>query len=60
MKRQDHELLRLIAVFKLVKALTLIAVGAGALHLQCQIEKDSAVADPHVKVAKNTLFADDT
>jgi len=33
MKRQNNGLLRLIAVFKLVKALTLIAVGIGALHL---------------------------
>jgi uncharacterized membrane protein (DUF2068 family) len=33
MKKQDNRLLRLIAVFKLVKALTLIAVGIGALHL---------------------------
>jgi uncharacterized membrane protein (DUF2068 family) len=33
MKRQDNELLLLIAVFKLVKALTLLAVGVGALHL---------------------------
>jgi uncharacterized membrane protein (DUF2068 family) len=33
MKRQDSGLLRLIAVFKLVKALTLIAVGVGALRL---------------------------
>ena len=33
MKRQVNGLLRLIAVFKLFKALTLIAVGAGALHL---------------------------
>src|SRR5258708_14789352 len=33
MKRQDSGLLRLIAVFKLVKALTLIVVGIGALRL---------------------------
>ena len=33
MKRQDRGLLRLIAVFKLVKALTLIVVGIGALRL---------------------------
>jgi uncharacterized membrane protein (DUF2068 family) len=33
MKRPDNGLLRLIAVFKLAKALTLIAVGIGALHL---------------------------
>jgi uncharacterized membrane protein (DUF2068 family) len=33
MKKQGNRLLRLIAVFKLVKALTLIAVGIGALHL---------------------------
>jgi uncharacterized membrane protein (DUF2068 family) len=33
MKRQDSGLLRWIAVFKLVKALTLIAVGVGALRL---------------------------
>jgi len=33
MKTKDNGLLRLIAVFKLLKALTLIAVGAGALHL---------------------------
>jgi uncharacterized membrane protein (DUF2068 family) len=33
MKRQNHGLPRLIAVFKLVKALTLITVGIGALRL---------------------------
>lgn len=33
MKTNDNRLLRLIAVFKLVKTLTLIAVGVGALHL---------------------------
>jgi uncharacterized membrane protein (DUF2068 family) len=33
MKRQDSGLLRLIAIFKLVKALTLTAVGVGALRL---------------------------
>ena len=33
MKRQDSGLLRLIAIFKLVKTLALIAVGVGALRL---------------------------
>lgn len=33
MKSRDNGLLRLIAIFKLVKAATLIAVGFGALHL---------------------------
>jgi uncharacterized membrane protein (DUF2068 family) len=33
MKRQDNKLLRLIALFKLVKALGLIALGIGALRL---------------------------
>jgi uncharacterized membrane protein (DUF2068 family) len=33
MKRQNSGLLRLIAVFKLIKALTLIVVGVGALRL---------------------------
>jgi uncharacterized membrane protein (DUF2068 family) len=33
MKTKDNGLLRLIAIFKLVKALTLLAVGVGALHL---------------------------
>jgi uncharacterized membrane protein (DUF2068 family) len=33
MKSRDNGLLRLIAIFKLVKAVTLIAVGFGALHL---------------------------
>ena len=33
MKQQNNILLRLIAVFKLFKALTLIAVGIAALHL---------------------------
>jgi len=32
-KRHDNGLLRLIAVFKLVKAVTLVAVGVGALRL---------------------------
>ena len=32
MKTNDHGLLRLIAIFKLFKAVTLIAVGLGALH----------------------------
>jgi len=32
-KSKDKGLLRLIAIFKLFKALTLIAVGIGALHL---------------------------
>jgi uncharacterized membrane protein (DUF2068 family) len=33
MKTKDNGLLRLIAIFKFVKAATLIAVGFGALHL---------------------------
>ncbi len=33
MKTKDNGLLRLIAIFKLVKALTLIVVGVGALRL---------------------------
>jgi uncharacterized membrane protein (DUF2068 family) len=33
MKTKDHGLLRLIAIFKLVKALTLIVLGFGALRL---------------------------
>lgn len=33
MKTRDNALLRLIAIFKLVKAITLVAVGFGALHL---------------------------
>jgi uncharacterized membrane protein (DUF2068 family) len=33
MTKQNNGLLRLIAIFKLFKALTLIAVGIGALHL---------------------------
>jgi uncharacterized membrane protein (DUF2068 family) len=33
MNRNANTLLRLIAIFKLVKALTLIALGFGALHL---------------------------
>jgi uncharacterized membrane protein (DUF2068 family) len=33
MEKQDNGLLRLIAIFKLFKALTLIAVGIGALRL---------------------------
>jgi uncharacterized membrane protein (DUF2068 family) len=33
MNTKDNGLLRLIAIFKLVKAVTLIAVGFGALHL---------------------------
>jgi len=32
MKTRDNGLLRLIAIFKLVKAIALIAVGVGALH----------------------------
>ena len=52
MKRQDHELLRLIAVFKLVKAQTLIAVGIGALHLT---HADNA-ADTLAKLAERIGF----
>jgi uncharacterized membrane protein (DUF2068 family) len=33
MREQDDSLLRWIAVFKLIKTVTLIAVGIGALHL---------------------------
>lgn len=33
MKQKNSGLLRLIAIFKLVKAITLVAVGIGALHL---------------------------
>jgi len=33
METRDRRLLRLIAIFKLVKAIALVAVGVGALHL---------------------------
>ncbi|WP_158944720.1 DUF2127 domain-containing protein [Granulicella sp. S190] len=33
MNKRDKGLLRLIAIFKLLKAITLVAVGLGALHL---------------------------
>jgi uncharacterized membrane protein (DUF2068 family) len=41
METRDNKLLRLIAVFKLIKAVTLVVVGVGALHLL----RDNNVAD---------------
>ena len=52
MKRKNNGLLRIIAVFKLVKALTLIAVGIGALHLT---HADNA-ADTLAKLAERIGF----
>ena len=42
-KTKDNGLLRLIAIFKLVKALTLVAVGVGALRLLRDDSPASAV-----------------
>ncbi len=45
MKSADNRLIRLIAVFKLLKAALLIAVGMSALHL---VHKDVASVAEHL------------
>ena len=52
MKTKNNGLLRLIAIFKLVKALTLIAVGVGALRLI----HDSNAADAMTQMAARFGF----
>jgi uncharacterized membrane protein (DUF2068 family) len=52
MKTKNNGLLRLIAIFKLVKALTLIAVGVGALRLI----HDSNVAEGVTQMAARFGF----
>ena len=52
-ERQDRGLLRLIAVFKLVKALTLIAVGVGALRLMHSNDAPDAVTQFAEKIGFN-------
>ena len=52
MKTKNNWLLRLIAIFKLVKALTLIAVGVGALRLI----HDSNAADAMTQMAARFGF----
>ena len=52
MKTQNNGLLRLIAIFKLVNAVTLIAVGVGALRLI----DDSNAADAMTQMAARFGF----
>jgi uncharacterized membrane protein (DUF2068 family) len=53
MKRQDTGLLRWIAVFKLVKALSLIAVGIGALRLTHANDPFDTMAQAAAKIGFN-------
>lgn len=53
MKSKDPGLLRAIAVFKLAKAITLIIVGIGALHLKYAGNAVGTVVDLATKVGLN-------
>ena len=53
MKTKDTGLLRAIAIFKLIKALTLIVVGIGALHLKHASNAVDTLAQLAEKVGLN-------